>query len=908
MPDIRDPDFYLAHASYVRALARRLVYDAEAADDVAQSAWLAALERPPRDGTSQKRWFARVVRNLASKALRTAMRRNAREQRWEPPPPASSPVDVLSHEHERQRVVAALLELDDPYRRVLIAHFFDGLSPAAIAARDGVPVETVRTQQKRGLQRLRARLVPNGASALALANGLQLGAPPLAHVVMHLVPGALLVQASKSFLAAAACLVLAWFGCWLAASAESSEPDGVELGVESAVAGMVASASAPMADVSRIEALPSMASGDASPPLDELHGVVIDAATKAPVPGAAVELLLADFESYIELDVVGDPVPEPRVFATTASDDGGRFRFVVVPGQANRLRVRANGYAATTSRQRVGGQIVRIELCVAASLTCVLRTESAFAEGVELNVLADETYVELARGRTDAAGTARFTGLRPGKVHLVVLGASLESTIAAIELVPSEENRIELRVTPAALVRGVVRDANTGTPITGALVARDAGWESGVSTDANGRFELGRLKRAGSMRYWVQARGYAPTAGAIPFGSTEDVDVRLTRGASVGGRVLAANGTPVPWAKGFLVAGHRDGSSVPAFDLRLLAIDEKGCFEVSCLCPGEEYWLLVRAPMHGSVVRALPRILAEGESLVLPEVVMPPQSTIAGRVVDSFGQPRAELVVETIGVPLDTPALVVGEDHPRTPAYVTNRIARTDANGRFCVGGLSAGNYLVAVRLPGKSKRLEATVQLDSGEVREGVDFVAEDGLALAGKLVCAVKPAAGGFASVHLYARSVGVELPRIAWTAVASDGSFRFVGLEPGRYAIDLRGSHPNHVLPELPPFEAGREDIQIVLESAASVSGRVLGPDGAPVFASVTSWPEGARSDSTRVLTAQDGTFRLEVPVRFRGRIAAFPTAGSLRPVFVDGVAAGRDDLVLQLAPAEAPPSGR
>ena len=62
MSDVHDPDFYLAHEGYVRALARRLVYDRHAADDLFQAAWLAALQRPPRDGSTPRRWLARIVR------------------------------------------------------------------------------------------------------------------------------------------------------------------------------------------------------------------------------------------------------------------------------------------------------------------------------------------------------------------------------------------------------------------------------------------------------------------------------------------------------------------------------------------------------------------------------------------------------------------------------------------------------------------------------------------------------------------------------------------------------------------------------------------------------------------------------------------------------------------------------
>ena len=208
MSDVHDPDFYLAHENYVRRLARRLVYDPHAAEDLFQAAWLAALQRPPRDGSAPRRWLARIVRNLASKAWLGARRRQQREQQCVPPPGSSTPDVVLAHEHERRRVVEALLALDEPYRAALVARFFEGLSAEQFAARAGVPVETVRTRQKRGLQRLRERLLPGGASATAMVQGLQLGAPGARAVLGHLVHGVMIMHTKKLLLSVGILLLL----------------------------------------------------------------------------------------------------------------------------------------------------------------------------------------------------------------------------------------------------------------------------------------------------------------------------------------------------------------------------------------------------------------------------------------------------------------------------------------------------------------------------------------------------------------------------------------------------------------------------------------------------------------------------------------------------------------------------
>src|SRR5689334_24566563 len=83
-PDSQRPastDELLAHADWVRRLSRALLSDPNAADDVAQDAWVAALKRPPTAGAGMRAWWARVVRSTASNHRRSELRRTDREQR-----------------------------------------------------------------------------------------------------------------------------------------------------------------------------------------------------------------------------------------------------------------------------------------------------------------------------------------------------------------------------------------------------------------------------------------------------------------------------------------------------------------------------------------------------------------------------------------------------------------------------------------------------------------------------------------------------------------------------------------------------------------------------------------------------------------------------------------------------------
>jgi RNA polymerase sigma-70 factor (ECF subfamily) len=162
-PPLDDSDTLLAHAGFLRGLARSLLFDRASADDVAQQALLAALKRgvgvtSAPAGFSLRGWLAGLVRNLVRQGTREEARRTARERAAARPEATPSAADTTARLELMQRVVGAVQQLEEPYRTAVLLRFFDGLPPRAIARRLNVPVETVRTRIKRGLEQLRRRL------------------------------------------------------------------------------------------------------------------------------------------------------------------------------------------------------------------------------------------------------------------------------------------------------------------------------------------------------------------------------------------------------------------------------------------------------------------------------------------------------------------------------------------------------------------------------------------------------------------------------------------------------------------------------------------------------------------------------------------------------------------------------
>lgn len=148
------------HGSAVRMLLRRMGAQSAEADDVAQDAFLQAFEKCSEfrgEGT-----FAAWVKRIAA---RLYLKRKARDARY-----------VAELEPEQAEVAvspdsAGLVDLDEALKSlskvericVSLCHGA-GLSHPEIASAMNLPLGTVKSHVKRGLDKLRARLSPAGGS------------------------------------------------------------------------------------------------------------------------------------------------------------------------------------------------------------------------------------------------------------------------------------------------------------------------------------------------------------------------------------------------------------------------------------------------------------------------------------------------------------------------------------------------------------------------------------------------------------------------------------------------------------------------------------------------------------------------------------------------------------------------
>ena len=152
------------HGSSVRGLLRRMGAQGAEADDVAQDAFLAAFERIAEfrgEGT-----FAGWVKRIAARAY---LRRLQKERRIGALTAEQAEVDAegAGGDAEGRIDLDEALKVLAPAERICVTMCFGaGLSHQEAADALNLPLGTVKSHVKRGLDKLRTRLAPSDGVAL----------------------------------------------------------------------------------------------------------------------------------------------------------------------------------------------------------------------------------------------------------------------------------------------------------------------------------------------------------------------------------------------------------------------------------------------------------------------------------------------------------------------------------------------------------------------------------------------------------------------------------------------------------------------------------------------------------------------------------------------------------------------
>lgn len=166
----------------VCSVCRRQVNDEHAADDASQATFLTLMRQAARvRPAALPAWLVCVARRIGRKARLAESRRKKREATAASKTPASAPRDDLSIREVMSILDEEVLRLPSRYQSALLACYWQGLSQAEAARRQGMSQSALKGLLERGRIKLLARLRGRGLTGEIALHGLFIA--PLAAVL-----------------------------------------------------------------------------------------------------------------------------------------------------------------------------------------------------------------------------------------------------------------------------------------------------------------------------------------------------------------------------------------------------------------------------------------------------------------------------------------------------------------------------------------------------------------------------------------------------------------------------------------------------------------------------------------------------------------------------------------------------
>ncbi|HEY4055107.1 MAG TPA: sigma-70 family RNA polymerase sigma factor [Kofleriaceae bacterium] len=309
-------------------------------------------------------------------------------------------------------------------------------------------------------------------------------------------------------------------------------------------------------------------------------------------------------------------------------------------------------------------------------------------------------------------------------------------------------------------------------------------------TDANGAFDFGLMPPV-NLVISAEAEGRAPTSLGVRVGDptmkTDKIEIVLGECRSRVTGVVRDATSPVAHAH-ILIAGLAGTESA-----------RDGVY-AACMPDAEYPNLRVEADGYGSINVQVPNMLG----VMHRDIVLVPEATISGSVVDLAGKPVAKAVVAA------RPALADGQED------ASGRDTIADESGHFDLTGLAPSKYgVVAFSATGRSDA--AVVVSVAGLASRDLSLVVKQAAVVRGHVMMNGQPVAGAW---------VGSEknpyMPHSSHCAESqADGSFVLDGVPRGHVELD---AYPYDIVSPTSIEVKDNVDITLEVKPRASVVGKI------------------------------------------------------------------------------------
>jgi RNA polymerase sigma factor (sigma-70 family) len=874
-------DQLLSEAQWLRGLARHLVNgDTSLADDAVQETWKSAITSPPKHGaTSSRPWLAQVLRNAIRMRGRSDSRRAKREDAISGESSVVPPTDLMHERVELQRTLAdRVLALEEPLRKTVLLRYYEDRNATEIAQLMDTLPGTVRSRLKVALDRLRIEMdqhTKGGRSRWMLILGPQVAGPITrdSGTPARLFPWSLKL-AAVAFVGVAVLFLLG-------NPKRDAEPTTRRNArTQRQMASWIA------------ELTPGDQTETAS-----LSGYV-RTETGAPVVGAVVSIAPVSKESIDNFKI-----PRDITSVVTGADGkfsrgdlpAGTYNVVAVAigflpeGQAN---VSVTGPTVLDLRLKQGptilaaGRIVDVGGGPIEGANVDMRLAVGQSSGVNVPILM--------RVQSDTNGDFSFVTM--AGMHALRAGASgyaSRETWLSIR----RDSVVEIALTPAARVGGVVLDARTRQPVPGAEVVLTSLVDHGdgtvrerlpIITDEQGLFIFDDVF-PGRFRVFARYGTLTGTGVDVTVNPIDHAQIEIVvfPGLSVAGIVMDENDRPV------------GGASVHFAPMKFVGgqptlhttTDVSGNFKIDGVPPSSRYRaqaLIGNFTSFANHIVSVSTTNVEGLRLAVERPVI-----IQGTVKDSFGKPAASMLV-TAGS---------AKNEPGQQSYVGQSVI-TDVQGSFTLQ-ISAGKIAVRIHDPSRGH-----VEEDLGLVPAGKTV--QTSLALSREGSCSVSGSVlddegHGMVGVTLVAQGGSISVS----TRSGAKGAFQLSGLKPGHVTLEVRYEEDQGyfgpwnwvTVPLALEVDERKTGVELRLPSRKQISGTVVLADGSPapglaVWAYLENDEMRAQTTaSRRSLSRDDGSFVIEDLPRGRHTLLAmFP---GLPDAELAGVDAGSSHNILKFS---------
>lgn len=482
-----------------------------------------------------------------------------------------------------------------------------------------------------------------------------------------------------------------------------------------------------------------------------LEGEVTDASGD-PVAGAVIQI---------------DSLPPRRV----TSDDSGLFQLDGLLARRYALTATADGLAAGPVAVVLRPDTEPLHLVMRPAARLVVAVQDADGAPVRGASVALRGPL-VAEQAVAEDGRAAFAAALPGAYAVWATAEGFAPSVVTARIpAAAEPVALVIRLDRGRPVSGRVVD-EAGLPLAAAKVVpvlpgvgSPPGQAPAITGD-DGRFALAAVPTQ-AVRLSASLPGYADAGAPLPDGDDE-VQIVLTRGATVEGRVLDEGGAPVA---GALVRAALVGALEEARQWQTTS-DERGDYALEGL-PLARLEVVALHPVGASEPGEVDA--ARGGTHAL-DLVLPIAGYIRGRVVDGEGEPVPH--VRVVAHP---------ELRGRGGSLAAQRIrgelsATTDAEGRFALEGLRPGGYVLRPLPAGASEQtsiLRAGTRTSTG--RDDVEVRLLAGGTIRGRLVDARGEPVAGY--------GLRVDIAAVVPQADA-EGRFEVEDVAPGLHTLTLLG----------------------------------------------------------------------------------------------------------------------